>query len=150
VEVRRVLLLFAIVLGLAAIAGSVANPPDDGEQATTAPEGQPPEPAAEPSPPAPDAGGDALEEGAVRFSAAGSPRTREVEQGQPATVLVEVESPGEVSIPSLGLIETAEPLTPARFDVFATEPAAHEIVFQPARPGAERSTIGTLEIVRAR
>lgn len=138
------------MLGLAAIAGSVANPPDEGEQATTAPEGQPAEPSAEPAPPAPDPGADALEERAVRFSAGGSARTREVGQGQPATVLVEVESPGEVSIPSLGLIETAEPLTPARFDVFATEPGTHEIAFKPARPGAERSTVGTLEIVAAR
>ncbi len=144
-EVRRALLLFAIVLGLAAIAGSVANPPDGGEETATAPQRPATAPSAEPAPPAGDA--DAV---TVRFAAGRPDQSRQVEQGRPLTVLVKAESPSEVRIPSLGLIEPADPLTPARFEILATEPGEHEIVVQPAEPGAERSTVGSLEIVPER
>lgn len=146
-ELRRALLLFAIVLGVAAIASSIARPPDgDDDQAATDRGGgagtRTGPAAAEPVPESP-------QPTTIEFEPAAKPQTRELEVGQPATVRVEVETPGEVSIPSLGLTEPAEPLTPAVFDVRVTDPGSHEITVQPAGPETLSSEAGTLRVVPA-
>jgi hypothetical protein len=143
VHLRRALLLFAIVLGLAAVAASISRPADIADE-------RPPAERAQTSPSAPSAapGHRAGELLAVSFDA-GKPRARHVDAGRAATVEVEVEAPGEVQIPSLGISATAEPHTPARFDILPAAPGRARIEFLPA-DGNEPRSAGTLVIRPAR
>ena len=60
-------------------------------------------------------------------------------------VTVEADEPGEVSLEGLGMNGTAAPLTPARFDVLASEPITATVRFTPA--GAdEPQLVGTLDV----
>jgi hypothetical protein len=130
-HIRRALLLFAIVLGLAAIAASVSRSPEDSG------DGEPPpvvpsesEELTSPS----VSSGDAAPVSGVRelVFEAERDQTRRLEAGQPATVLVEVDEPGLVEIADLGLSAPAEPLTPARFEIPASDPDRLEITFTAA------------------
>jgi hypothetical protein len=154
VELRRALLLFAIVLGLAAIASSIARQPDD-DAGTTADTTTAPEPAQPPAPAprADDPGATGVatpptqsEELTIRFSERGAPQARRLEAGRAATVLVEVEASGQVYVPSLGLTAAAEPLTPARFDVLLDEPGTHPLELDPAEPSRATVRLGTLTV----
>ena len=130
-HLRRALLLFAIVLGLAAIAASVSRQPQEsGERAE-----RPPAPAPEerPSVSAPPARSTVE----LTFNAERE-KSRSLDSGRPATVFVEVDEPGLVEIPDLGLSSTADPLTPARFDVLVSEPDRYRIVFTPAAGDAAK------------
>jgi hypothetical protein len=144
VHVRRALLLFAIVLGLAAIAASVSRTPEEsGERETQPAVRSDAEDVAEPS----VSPGDATPAAGVRelvFDAARD-QTRRVDAGQPATVLVEVDEPGLVEIVNLGLSAPAEPLTPARFEVLASDPERLAITFTPA-DGDTPDDAGTLVV----
>jgi hypothetical protein len=145
VHLRRALLLFAIVLGLAAIAASVSRPRDSTtERATPAPVAPPTETERRPtvSPGTADTG-DPLAQ--VTFDDAEGEPTRRVPAGRAATVLVEVEEPGEVEIPDLGLSATGDPLTPARFEIFGAEPGTHEVLFT-AAAADESDEVGILAI----
>ncbi len=139
-ELRRALLLFAIVLGLAAIAASVSQPSVD-EKADTAAEAPPRErstPTAGPSPgPGPPA--------EIAFAADLRPETKPVPAGRAATVIVTVYEPGQVEIERLGLIEPAEPNDPARFDVLAGSPEKLSVTFTPVQTGEQRK-IGVIEV----
>jgi hypothetical protein len=128
---------------VAAIASAIARTPDrDGDRAaesratTTGPSA----PAAVPTPESP-------QPTTIEFRPAAKPQTRELRVGQPATVLVDVETPGQVDIPSLGLTQPAEPLTPAVFELLVAEPGSHPITTQPAAPETLPSKVGTLEVV---
>jgi hypothetical protein len=140
VHLRRALLLFAIVLGLAALATTVSRPvqrADRPEQSTQA-EPVPSEPAVPGSPMA------------LRFEAS-RPRRRGLPAGQAAEVLVSVDSPGLVEIPRLGLSAAADPVTPARFDVLATDPGRYPILFSPAAGDevTDAEPAGTLVVKQA-
>jgi hypothetical protein len=131
VHIRRALLLFAIVLGLAAIAASVSRSPDDSGDGDSQPvvpseTGEAPSPSVSP--------GDATSVSGVRelVFEADRDQTRRLDAGQPATVLVEVEEPGMVEIADLGLSAPAEPLTPARFEILTSNPARIDISFTAA------------------
>jgi hypothetical protein len=142
VHLRRALLLFAIVLGLAAIAASVSRSPEESGDGETPPAvrsdtGDLPEPSVSPGNATP-----AIEE--LVFDA-GSDQTRRLDAGQPATVLVEVDEPGLVEIVNLGLSAPAEPLTPARFDVLTSNPERLAITFTPA-DGDTPDEAGTLVV----
>jgi hypothetical protein len=143
VELRRAILLFAVVLGLAALVSSVARPPGGDEDRAEQPATTVPAPAA--------AGKDAKtpQPTTIDFRVAAKPVTQELEVGQPATVLVDVQTPGQIDIPSLGLTEPAEPLTPAMFEVLASSPGSHPIVVQPAALEGLPSKVGTLKVVPA-
>lgn len=132
------------MLGLAAIAGSVANPPERAGRDGAATTDTQPDAAAKPPPPP------AAEPTVVRFPAAPRPETHTLAAGDPAQVVVEVGSSALVEIPSLGLTEAAEPLTPAIFDVLAYEPGSHEIRLLPADRDETPSTVGTLTVVLRR
>lgn len=142
------------MLGLAAIASSIARPPDPeggggGDTADTVPDdetatGTTSTPTAAPVPGSPEA-----EAVTLRFPAAGEPRTRRLEQGRPATLLVAVDEPAQVDIPTLGLNQPAEPLTPARFDVLIGETGTHAIELLPVAPDGEAGRGGTLKVVPA-
>jgi hypothetical protein len=143
VHVRRALLLFAIVIGLAALAASLTRSGTDDradEPSATAP-GQSTAPTAAPQP----AGGNA--ETTLRFDAA-EDDTLTLEPGQAAQVEVAVDEPGQVAIPSLGLSEPAQPLTPARFDVLIRTSGSHVLEFTPAG-SAEVGLAGTLLVSAA-
>ena len=130
VHLRRALLLFAIVLGMAALAASLSRPADDRGDS---------ERAAEPAPePAPEAGsGTALPPPSsapakpLSFDAS-KDESRRLQAGRAATLEVSVAEPGSVEIPELGLTAPAEPLTPARFEVLPFEPGDYDIVFTPS------------------
>jgi hypothetical protein len=144
VEIRRALLLFAIVLAMAAIVSSIARPPERAGDDSTPPANQATETATAAKP-------DQLipQPKTVQFPSGAKPPTRTVEVGQAATVLVDVETPGQVDIPSLGLTDTAEPLTPALFEVLPTAQGEHAILAQPAGSDSPPAKVGTLRIVPA-
>ena len=145
-ELRRALLLFAIVLGLAAIVSSVANPPvrEDRaaeEPARTAPGTTPSRPTATAQP----AAGSTTE---IRFTVGRPRKTETVSAGTAATVIASVEEPGEVGIDGLGLIAQADPLVPARLDVLSTRPGRYAVRFT-AVPDAKSRLLGFLQVVPA-
>jgi hypothetical protein len=128
VHIRRALLLFAIVLGLAAIAASVSRSPEESGES----ESQPAVPSEAEQVPSPSvSSGDAAPVSGVRelVFEADRDQTRRLDAGQPATVLVEVDEPGLVEIADLGLSAPAEPLTPARFEILTSNPDRLEITF---------------------
>ena len=138
-HLRRALLLFAIVLGLAAIVASVSRT-DRGSHS------EPPRPRAGPTPPRGETPR-AAEAVLVRFAASEHRTVRRLAVGRPAVVSVTAGQAGLVSIPGLGLSRSAEPGTPARFDVFQTNPGRFGVVFSPA--GSERQKrVGTLVLRR--
>jgi hypothetical protein len=127
VHLRRALLLFAIVLGTAALVASLSRPTED--------RGEPERPAAQaPGDSGPPTAAPAPATGPrepVSLDAA-KDESRRLRAGSAATVEVSVTEPGSVEIPGLGLSAEADPLTPARFEVFPSEPGDYEIVFTPA------------------
>jgi hypothetical protein len=129
VHIRRALILFAIVLGLAAIAASVSRSPDDSGDSDT----QPVAPSQSEELPSVSAG-DAPPVSGVRELVFDADRdqTRQLDAGQPATLFVEVDEPGLVEIADLGLSAPAEPLTPARFEVLTSNPQRYAITFTAA------------------
>ncbi len=135
-HLRRALLLFAIVLVLAALAASISAPRSD--DASEPPSGLTEE--AAPAPARPSAG-------ELRFSAEGKPVTRKLDAGAPARISVSVEEPGQVELEGLGRTASAVPGTPAVFELFANEPGRHAVVFESARTD-ERERVGTLVVER--
>jgi hypothetical protein len=107
VHLRRALLLFAIVLGMAALAASLSRPVEDRSEperpAVQAPRDTGPATAA----PAPATG----PREPVSLDAA-KDESRRLRAGSAATVEVSVTEPGSVEIPGLGLSAEADPLTP--------------------------------------
>lgn len=137
VELRRALLLFAIVLGVAAIVASVSDTSNDARDGGPATDAIDPTDTAQGNPVT-----------TLRFSATGEPRTQSLRAGRPATVLVEVDHAGQVDLERLGLSAAAEPSTPAHFDVLTDQPGDYPLRF--TRAGDEDTrTIGTLQVVPA-
>jgi hypothetical protein len=148
VHVRRALLLFAIVLGLAAIAASLSRTPEESneraeEPAVPSDTQTMPEPSVSPgNATVVDGPGTAQ----VVFDASRD-RVRRVDAGQSATVLVEVDEPGLAEIPELGLSAHGDALTPARFEVRVSDAGRYELSFTPVEDDTT-SPAGTL-VVRA-
>ena len=141
-HLRRALLLFAIVLGLAAFAASVSRPGNDsGDSEQPA---VPPPTANEPTVSPGTAGEPPV---TLRFNA-DREQVRRLEVGQAATVQVSVDEPGQVEIPLLGLAAAAGPVTPARFDIFASDSGRYQIRFTPAA-GDESLPAGILDVTPA-
>jgi hypothetical protein len=131
VHVRRALLLFAIVLGLAALATSVSRPPtrDSDERER---------PRATPAPlAAPQESPDAPSETELRLPPPRGRRTVPLGLGEAVTLHVAVPEAGEVELEGLGLTAVAEPLTPARFDLLIEQPGVYVARFTAA--GADTS-----------
>lgn len=136
-ELRRALLLFALVLGLAAIATSVSRPEDDGRD-------EPP-PAARQPPAAPTIRPQSAAAANIVFKAGRPPATERLAVDRPASVIVEVDESGLVELGGLGLTAPAEPLTPARFEVLVTDEGRHPVRFTAAGSDEPR-TVGTLVV----
>jgi len=130
---------------VAAIVSSIARPPERGgdDSTATAPR------AAKPGAPAAEPRTETPEPTTIEFRPGARPRTRKLELGRPATVLVDVKTAGQIEIPSLGLTEPAEPLTPARFEVLVTTRGSHAIMARPAASDGPPSKVGTLKVVPA-
>jgi hypothetical protein len=148
VHLRRALLLFALVLGVAALAASFSRPNDSGDPLTPPDQTQTQTETESETAPSATPGGAPVSTGGppatLEFDAA-QDQTRRLATGVAATVEVIVDEPGQVSIPLLGLTAPAEPLTPARFDVLATDAGAYPLVFTAAQ-GDEEREVGTLTV----
>ena len=118
VQLRRVLLLFALVLGLSALVASLAPSPDTDEEPPAETVAAPPSARAEP----------------VDVSLAG---TQRVPLGARLSLEVPVRRPGDVVLHSLGLRQSADPLAPARFELLAEPPGSHPVTLVPLE-GQER------------
>jgi hypothetical protein len=118
-------MLFAIVLGMAALVASLSRPVDERREDSAQREPRdpgPPTASPKPAPDLPDAlGFEASENETMRLPA-----------GAAATVEVSVEEPGSVEIPGMGLSSPANPETPARFDVLPNRPGRYQLLFTPA------------------
>jgi hypothetical protein len=125
VHLRRALLLFAIVLGLAALVASLSRPLEqrsDESEPSRQREAGAPTATARPAPePVPAISFDAAENESMRLRA-----------GAAATLEVSVDEAGSVEIPDMGLSTSADRLSPARFDVLASRPGRYELLFTPA------------------
>ena len=139
-ELRRALLLFAIVLGLAAIAASVSRPPAS-EKADTAAETSSRERSTPTAGPSPGSGPPAE----IAFEADLKPETRTVPAGRAATVIVTAYEPGQIEIERLGLTAAAEPGAPARLDLLTDSPERYAVTFTPVETGEKRK-IGVIEV----
>ena len=127
-HLRRALLLFALVLGLTALATAVSP-----SRETTST-----------SDPTPTAGARALPR-ALSFDAdATEPASRTVRAGDHVVVSVSSEEGGIVTIPRLGRIASVAPATPARFDLLAPAAGRYDLLLSPSGGGSEARRAGTL------
>lgn len=142
-QVRRVVLLFAIVVAVSAIAASIAprrdeparrDAPSPGRQGRERTVARPREVARRPA-------SIALEVGAR------PPRTRALKVGDHVIVRVTVPEAGQVSLAGLGEVQPAGPGTPAVFDLLPADPGRFEVAFAPADGGRVRPA-GTLVVSR--
>jgi hypothetical protein len=135
VHLRRALLLFALVLGLTALATALAPPPEE-------------KPASRPSPsPAPRTTGDG--DLRIRFHApAERPPTRKVKPDTPLEVTVAASRPGDARIPLLGRTASLTPADPARFDLLP-EQGRYDVHFTPTL-GGETRRVGTIAVAADR
>lgn len=134
-HLRRALLLFAVVLGLAAITASVSRPGDQAREAAPATgASERPRPTIEPRP---EEAGATVPAEPVALDVA-APARKRVIVGQAVTLEVSVDEPGQVEIPTLGLNAYAEPLTPARFELLLRRTGRHRVVFRAS--GEEQGT----------
>ena len=142
VHLRRALLLFAIVLGMAALAASLSRPIEQRRTDTTPRTTPEPGPATATPGPASGPGPELPKE--VSFQAS-EDESRRVRAGDAATVEVAVSEAGSVEIPDMGLTAPADPITPARFELLPTRPGRYRLIFTPAR-GEEAEPAGRLVV----
>jgi len=137
VHIRRALLLFAIVLGMAALVASLSRPAAERSRTQAGEEAEPGPALASPAPAneAPTA---------VSFNAAADERRR-VPASRAATLEISVDEPGSVEVPGLGLTASTDEHTPARFEVFPAQEGRYEIRFTPA-DGDESRPAGILVV----
>lgn len=141
-------MLFAIVLGMAALAASLSRPVADQARERAEQRAEPKQPRPkQPGPPTAAPIPSSAPRPPLTFDAAAD-ESRRVRAGEAATLEVTVDEPGSVEIPELGLNTTADPLTTARFEVLPSVPGDYEIVFTPAA-GREPEPAGELVVTSA-
>ena len=136
-HLRRALLLFALVLGLTALATSIAPGPRSGAPSVPAP---PPQPGGTTTTALTPPGVPT-----VSFVAPAKRRTpvRPVRVGEHVIVVVTSAGVGQVSIPALGRTASVQPQTPATFDLLVPAVGRYEVLFAPSI-GDRIVAIGTL------
>jgi hypothetical protein len=138
VQIRRVLLLFALVLGLSALVAALAPAPEEEESQPAEPttvEAGAPQPFLKPG----------LE---LRVRGPGAPLvTRRVDPGSSFSLTVSAREPGDVILEGLGLRQTADPLSPAHFELLASPRGNHAVTFVPLE-GKSR-VVGRLSFAEA-
>ena len=149
---RRLLVLAAVLLGLAAVTTSLA--PRERLQSSARPSGGAPQPELEPR--------DAREGGSnvsastdipsepdvMELRAQRSKQRVEVEADKRVRLSVSSTEPGSVQVGTDGPVETMDPVSPARFDLLYESPRVLQIVVRDASGGNAR-TIGRLRVVAA-
>ena len=130
-QIRRVLLLFALVLGLSALVASIAPPPKEADDERTTGTA-----AAAPSSPSGPV------EPTVRLPAKG---VRRVRVGSAFSLEVPVREAGDVVLQGLGFRQTADPHSPARFYLLASPKGRYDVAFEPVLGG--KRVIGQLAFV---
>jgi hypothetical protein len=132
VHLRRAILLFALVLGLTALAAAVSPSREDDA-----------EPAAGPSPSTPAANVLPRE---VSFVArvAGRPQTERAREGEHLVLTVESPVGGLVRIPRLGRIDSVSESAPARFDLLGPAPGRYDVLLELGGGPNEPRRVGTL------
>jgi hypothetical protein len=118
VHLRRALLLFALVLGLTALATAIAPAPERSGESQVAP---PP-----PSNPVPPATTVSLSAPPV------SARTYKVDRSARVIVQVAAREGGQVEIPKLGQVQSASENAAARFDLLQLAPGRYDVLFEPS------------------
>jgi hypothetical protein len=134
VHLRRAILLFALVLGLTALAAAVS------------PSRKEPEPAIGLAPATPVV---TTVPRNLTFAQreSGAPQVRSARAGQHVVLTVPAREGGIVTIPLLGRTATVSPATPARFDLVAPPRGRYDVMFEPSGSSglsAEPQRVGTL------
>lgn len=133
---RRLLLVMLLLLVISSLAAALVPPPPqrDGTttETTTAKRGKPP--------PAPPQAGRLVRES---VSARGRPRRIALAPGDQLSLRVTSPRFVQVTIPTLGLLDSAGPGSPARFSLLAPRPGSH-----PVRPLAGGRTIARIIVRR--
>jgi hypothetical protein len=129
-HLRRAILLFALVLGLAALAAAVSPSREESRPAL----------APAPPPPASDVVPRNL---TFDASAEGPARVRRARAGEHVVVSVASDVGGVVTIPKLGRTGSAAPDAPARFDLLAPPPGRYDVMLA-ASESSEPQRVGTL------
>jgi hypothetical protein len=131
VHLRRALLLFALILGLAALVAAVSP-----SRQTSGPTLTPPAAGTG------DGGGAAGSERHLAFGAGGA-RVRRAREGEHLIVSVAAEAGGVATIPRLGLTESVAPSAPAQFDLLAPPPGRYDVLVS-ASDGSRPRRAGTI------
>jgi hypothetical protein len=130
---RRAILLFALVLGLTALAAAVSPSRDDsrggGGNATLAP-----------APPASPPTQIVLD---ARRSPGRAPPVLRAKENEQVIVVVRASEGGLATIPRLGRTASVSAAAAARFDLLGPAPGRYDVTFEPAGSGEPRR-IGTL------
>jgi hypothetical protein len=135
VHLRRAILLFALVLGLTALAAAVSPSRDDGGRG--GPGGSA---ALAPAPPAAPPRQIVLD--ARRAPGRGAPVLR-AKENEHVIVMVRASQGGLATIPRLGRTASVSSAAAARFDLLAPAAGRYDVAFQPAG-SREPRRIGTL------
>jgi hypothetical protein len=135
-HLRRALLLFALVLGLTALAAAVSPTRETADSADDPPRGAP---AAR--------GAEGLVPRTITFRAReGVEATdREVRLGDHVVVSVTSPAGGVATIPRLGRTASASPASPARFDLLANARGRYDVLFAESSSDEPRR-VGTLVV----
>ena len=130
-HVRRAILLFALVLGLTALAAAVSPSRNRG---TTAPA------------PAPEVAPTNVLPRVVAFAAraSGVPQLRRARTGEHLLVTVSSADGGLVTIPRLGRTATVTDAAPAQFDLLAPRAGRYDVLLELAGGPSEPRRLGTL------
>ncbi len=132
---RRLVILMVVLFAASALAAALAPQPPVGEEEETT---------TEPAVSAPPAAAERGRLVRATLNAGGrKPRTIELREGDQLALLVRSETPGQVEIPALGLLDHVDPDTPARFDLLGERIGRLEVrLVEPPR------TVGTIEVSR--
>ena len=133
-HLRRALLLMAVVLFAVAIVEAAV--PGRGKRAGDSPVSI--------APPVAGAPARTLKLG---YPSPEEPPRLRVAPGAHVVLEVSTTVPGEASIPGLGLVQAAEPATPARFDIIGARAGAYDVAFEPAAAGSAK--LGRLVVLGA-
>jgi hypothetical protein len=131
VHVRRAILLFALVLGLTALAAAV-SPSRTTNQTSV-------------SPAAPLPAGVVVPRTVPFDARTRTARTRRVRPGEHVVISVASSEGGLATIPQLGLTASASPDAPAHFDVLAPSSGRYDVMIE-APDSSEPRRVGTILI----
>jgi hypothetical protein len=132
-HLRRAILLFALVLGLTALAAAVSPSRETREPALTA-TAPSPTPAAAVLP----------REVAFETRESGEPQIRRARVGDHLLISVASSEGGLVTIPRLGRTDSVSAAAPARFDVLAPAAGRYDVLLELGGGPSEPRRIGTL------